>query len=113
MHLLLPTHIHEVQLEEKRRKRETVVFNMRQSLAYLFVFYSVPFHLYWNKPLRMGFSIKNEWEEEVNRCMQMRVWRGEGGGGSGERRGRGGQGDECSSPDKGVCILQLGEKQKE
>lgn len=32
--------------------------------------------------------------------------------GSGERGGRGGQGDECSSPDKGVCIPLLGEKQR-
>lgn len=60
----------------------------------------------------MGFSIKNEWEEEVNRCMQMRVGRVRGGG-SGERGGRGGQEDECSSPDKGVCIPLLSEKQRE
>lgn len=29
------------------------------------------------------------------------------------RGGRRGQGDECSSPDKGVCIPPLGEKQRE
>lgn len=32
--------------------------------------------------------------------------------GSGESGGRGGQGDECSSPDKGVCIPLLGERQR-
>lgn len=32
--------------------------------------------------------------------------------GSGERGGRGGQGDECSSPDKGVCIPLLGGRQR-
>lgn len=32
--------------------------------------------------------------------------------GSGESGGRGGQGDECLSPDKGVCILLLGERQR-
>ena len=38
---------------------------------------------------------------------------GKGGGGGGGGRGRGGWGDECSSPDKGVCIPLLGEKQRE
>lgn len=33
--------------------------------------------------------------------------------GSGESVGKGGQGDECSSSDKDVCIPQLGEKQSD
>lgn len=48
--------------------------------------------------------------------MQMREWRvGEGAGGGGqEREGRERrQGDECLSPDKGVCIPLLGKKQSE
>lgn len=36
----------------------------------------------------------------------------EGGGGRGRDEEGGGQGDECSSPDKGVCIPLLGEKQR-
>lgn len=34
---------------------------------------------------------------------------GDGGGGQGREDG----GDECLSPDKGICILLLGEKQRE
>lgn len=37
----------------------------------------------------------------------------EGGGVRGERREGEGREDECSSPDKGVCIPLLGEKQRE
>lgn len=96
VHLLLSTHIHEVQREGKK---DCFKYGAVTCVSVYFTFPS---------PLKL--TIK-EWDSPRRISKQMHANEGVEGGVRGERR-EGGQGDECSSPDKGVCIPLLGERQR-